>query len=66
MAAATAEVVVGELGDRATVLGALSLVFRQVDPFELKSRRGPVPVARIRPPITQTVGAGTSGRSSSV
>jgi len=66
MAAATAEVVVGELGDRATVLGALSLVFRQVDPFELKSRRGPVPVARIQPPITQTVGAGTSGRSSSV
>jgi len=66
MAAATAEVVVGELGDRATVLGALSLVFRQVDPFELKPRRGPVPVARIQPPITQTVGAGTSGRSSSV
>ena len=41
MAAATAEVVAGELGDRATVLGALSLVFRQVDPFELKPPAGP-------------------------
>ena len=66
MAAATAEVVAGELGDRATVLGALSLVFRQVDPFELKPRRGPVPVARIQPAVTQVVDTGTSGRSSSV
>jgi len=66
MAAATAEVVVGELGDRATVLGALSLVFRQVDPFELKPRRDPVPVARIQPAVTQAVDAGASGRSSSV
>jgi hypothetical protein len=66
MAAATAEVVAGELGDRATVLGALSLVFRQVDPFELKPRRGPVPVARIQPAVTKAVGAGTSGGSSSV
>jgi predicted NBD/HSP70 family sugar kinase len=38
MAAATAEVVPGELGERATVLGALSLVFRKVDPFELRPR----------------------------
>jgi len=66
MAAATAEVVAGELGDRATVLGALSLVFRQVDPFELKPRRGPVSVARIRPSIREAVGAGPPGRSSSV
>jgi predicted NBD/HSP70 family sugar kinase len=66
MAAATAEVVAGELGDRATVLGALSLVFRQVDPFELKPRRDPVPVARIQPAVKQAVEAGPSSRSSSV
>lgn len=48
MAAATAEVVAGELGNRATVLGAVSLVFRQVDPFEFRPpRRGPFAVARI-------------------
>src|SRR5947208_3133169 len=66
MAAATAEVVAGELGDRATVLGALSLVFRQVDPFELKPRRGPVPVARIQPAVKEAVEAGPSSRSGSV
>ena len=45
MAAATAEVVAAELGNRATVLGALSLVFRKVDPFELRPQ--PRAVARI-------------------
>jgi predicted NBD/HSP70 family sugar kinase len=50
MAAATAEIVAGELGNRATVLGALSLVFRQTDPFAFRRpSRGPVAVPRIGP-----------------
>jgi predicted NBD/HSP70 family sugar kinase len=56
MAAATAEVVAGELGNRATVLGALSLVFRNVDPFDLRPRSHAAAVTRIRP----TVAMGTS------
>jgi hypothetical protein len=59
MAAATAEVVAGELGNRATVLGALSLVFRKVDPFELRPRPRAVSVARIRPEVEQATSAAT-------
>jgi predicted NBD/HSP70 family sugar kinase len=59
MAAATAEVVAGELGNRATVLGALSLVFRKVDPFELRPRPRAVSVARIRPEVDQATSAAT-------
>jgi predicted NBD/HSP70 family sugar kinase len=47
-AASTARVVVGELGDRATVLGASSLVVRQADPLEPGIVVGPPP-APIRP-----------------
>jgi hypothetical protein len=36
------DVVAGEVGERATTLGALSLVFRKVDPLQLRPR-----VARI-------------------
>jgi hypothetical protein len=36
------DVVAGEVGDRATTLGALSLVFRKVDPLQPRPR-----VARI-------------------
>jgi predicted NBD/HSP70 family sugar kinase len=61
MAAATAEVVAGELGNRATVLGALSLVFRKVDPFELRPR--PRAVARLQPNVaTEGRVAQASGR----
>jgi predicted NBD/HSP70 family sugar kinase len=66
MAAATADVVAGELGNRATVLGALSLVFRQVDPFELRPRQGPVRLARIRPQMQDERAPETLHRSRSV
>jgi predicted NBD/HSP70 family sugar kinase len=50
-AAATAEVVVGELGNRATVLGASTLVFRHADPLEPGSVSAPPPsLSRMRPP----------------
>jgi predicted NBD/HSP70 family sugar kinase len=57
MAAATADVVAGELGNRATALGALSLVFRKVDPFELRPRPRTASVARIRPEVSLEMGA---------
>ncbi len=50
-AAATADVVVGELGHRATVLGASALVFRQADPPEPGSVSAPPSsMSRIRAP----------------
>jgi predicted NBD/HSP70 family sugar kinase len=59
MAASTAEVVAGELGNRATVLGALSLVFRKVDPFALRPRPRAASVAPIRPEVDLETSAAT-------
>jgi predicted NBD/HSP70 family sugar kinase len=60
-AAAAVEVVPGELGIRATVLGAIRLVLRRVDPIDIRpaSRRRST-VARIRPDAT--AGSGSEAR----
>jgi predicted NBD/HSP70 family sugar kinase len=67
MAAATADVVAGELGGRATVLGALGLVLRRVDPVELRPARRKSPgVARIRPDVEPVASGAQRRRSGSV
>jgi predicted NBD/HSP70 family sugar kinase len=48
-AVATAEVVAGQLGNRATALGACALVFREADSLEIGSAPARPSLARIRP-----------------